>query len=228
MKSLDLVLAEMDGRSRPIHLSVEQVLLAGYTGRDRSRVTDHVRELAALGVTPPEHVPMIYVIEPELITTDTRVVVNGSETSGEVELLLLPSPEGLLVGVGSDHTDRRHETIDVAASKRMCPKPIGGSVWRYEDLMAHWDMLELRAWVSDNGGRRLYQEGRLDALMRVEDLMTELRTAGHGDLRGRAVFGGTLPLLDGFVFGEHFEVELHDPVLGRRIGCGYDVVSLTQ
>ncbi|MGH2355590.1 MAG: DUF2848 family protein, partial [Chloroflexota bacterium] len=132
------------------------------------------------------------------------------------------------VGVGSDHTDRAHEAINVDQSKAMCPKPISRVVWRYEDVRDHWDSLELRSWVTDTEGRRLYQEGRLAALLGVDDLLAELRAAGHGDLRAHAVFGGTLPAIGGLVFGQRFEVELYDPVLDRRLGCAYDVTPAGQ
>jgi hypothetical protein len=181
-------------------------------------------ELAELGVAPPERVPMVYVVEPDLVTTASRLVVKGTQTSGEVEFFLAPTPDGLLVGVGSDHTDREQEAIDVATSKRLCPKVVSRSVWRYADVEDHWDQIEIRAWVTKDGERRLYQEGTLAAFMPVADLLAELERVGYPDLAGRLVFGGTLPALGGFVYGERFECELRDPLLDRRLACAYDVV----
>src|SRR5947207_344704 len=117
------------------------------------------------------------VVPPELITTDPVLRVSGLETSGEAELYLLPTPEGLLVGVGSDHTDRAHEAINVDESKRMCPKAVSREVWRYDDLKDHWDQVEIRSWVTDHSQRQLYQEGRLDVFLTVDDLLAELRAA---------------------------------------------------
>jgi hypothetical protein len=48
------------------------------------------------------------------------------------------------------------------------------------------------------------------------------------DTSGAMIFGGTLPTIGGFAFGSHFEVELFDPVLERRLRCGYDVVGPTD
>jgi hypothetical protein len=220
---LTLTVSTADGQTRRVPVEIGRVLLAGYTGRDRARVTAHVRELAALGVAPPERVPAVYVVEPERLTTAGEVVVQGSRTSGEAEFYLVPTPQGLLVGAGSDHTDRAHEAVDVGQAKALCPKPISREVWRYEDAQRHWDEIELRSWVSDAGGRRVYQEGRLDALLSVDDLFAELAAAGHALLRQRIVFGGTLPTAGGLVYGHRFEVELYDPVLDRRLGCAYDV-----
>ena len=228
MRRLTLTLSTPDGPTRRLTVEIQQVLLAGYTGRDRARVADHVRELAALGVAPPERVPAVYVVEPDLLTISTEVAVHESRTSGEAEFYLVPTPRGVLVGAASDHTDRAHEAVDVEQAKARCPKPISRAVWRYADVRGHWDDLELRSWVSDGGGRRLYQEGRLEALLPVDDLLAELATAGYSPHHQRIIFGGTLPTAGGLVYGHRFEVELYDPVLGRRLGCAYDVVQASD
>ncbi|MBI3972588.1 MAG: DUF2848 family protein [Chloroflexi bacterium] len=220
---MSLTVQAADGAKWTEAVHIQQVLLAGYTGRNQEQVLQHIHELAKLGVPAPDRVPAVYVVAPELVTTEPRIVVAGQHTSGEAEFYLIPSEHGLLVGVGSDHTDRAQEAISVDEAKRMCPKPISREVWRYDDVNGHWDQIELRSWVTDAGGRRLYQEGRLGALLRVEDLLGALASAGHGDLRGRIVFGGTLPTNGDAVYGQRFEVELHDPRLRRSLRCGYEV-----
>lgn len=226
MRDITVSLVEQDGHSRPVTLPVTEVLLAGYTGRDRARVMEHIHELQALGVAPPDQVPTIYVVEPSLVTTDPTVSVRGTETSGEVEFWAAPSPDGLLVGVGSDHTDRRYEAIDVAVSKTLCPKVISREVWRYRDVKDHWDEVEIRSWVTDHAGRRIYQEGRLDAFMTLDNVLAAVRAAGYADIGQRIVFGGTLPTYEGFVYGRRFEAELRDPLLNRTLSVTYDVVTL--
>src|ERR1700737_1566310 len=106
MKHLEVSLVEADGGGTPARLAVTQVLLAGYTGRDRAAVMAHIDELAALGVAPPERIPAIFVVQPELLSPDGRIDVANDQTSGEAELYLVSTSEELLVGVGSDHTDR--------------------------------------------------------------------------------------------------------------------------
>jgi hypothetical protein len=224
VRRFTLNVSTADGRTRRVAAEIGQVLLAGYTGRDRARVMEHVRELAALGVAPPERVPAVYAVSPERLTMAREVLVHGSRTSGEAEFYLVPTRQGLLVGAGSDHTDRAHEAVDVNQAKALCPKPISQAVWRYEDVQRHWDEIRLRSWVSDTGGRHLYQEGPLEALLPVDDLLAELAAAGHTPLQQRIVFGGTLPTTGGLVYGHRFEVELYDPVLDRRLGCAYDIV----
>lgn len=204
-------------------LEISEVLLAGYTGRDQHSVREHIRELQALGVAPPPRVPMVYTVEASLLTTGAEIRVHTTQTSGEVEFVLVPSSDGLLIGVGSDHTDRKHEAIDVAESKRLCAKVVSREVWPYDEIKDHWDQLEISSWVTPNEDRRLYQQGTLAAFLPVDDIMREVRAAGHADLEGRAVFGGTLAAPGGFVYGDRFECRLHDRVLNRSLSCAYSV-----
>jgi hypothetical protein len=90
-------------------------------------------------------------------------------------------------------------------------------------LADHWDRIEISAWVTADGERRVYQEGTLAAFMDVDDLLREVRRAGHTDLQHRVIFGGTLPVLGGFVYADQFECRLHDPVLDRNLTCDYAI-----
>jgi hypothetical protein len=220
--SLRLQLRGTDGQCEPVEIQFDQVILVGYSGRDRDAVQAHIHELAHLGVAPPPSVPAIYTVPPALVSADSSLVVAGAETSGEAEFVLLPSARGWLVAAGSDHTDRQREAIDVAESKVLCGKVLSPEVWRLEALEQHWDRLELRAWTTDKGGRRLYQEGLLGELLPPEQLLAEVRSAGF-PTTSALVFSGTLATIGGFAYGNHFEVELYDPVLERRLHCAYTV-----
>jgi hypothetical protein len=221
--TLHLSVCETDGRLLATEVEIDRVLLVGYSGRDQAAVRAHIRELEVLGVRPPDRVPAIYVVSPDLLTTDTRLLVERPETSGEAEFFLVNSGRGWLVGVGSDHTDRHWEAIDVAASKARCGKVVSREVWRLAALEPHWDALELRAWTTDNGSRRMYQEGRLEMLLTLPQLIAEIEAAGY-DTEGSLMFGGTLPTIGGFVYGSRFEAELRDPVLDRTLSCSYNVL----
>src|ERR1043166_4164140 len=72
---LQLTIAEKDGRETPLTASIEQVVLAGYTGRDQAHVLDHIHELEKLGVAPPPSIPMVYVVPPQLLTTADSIAV---------------------------------------------------------------------------------------------------------------------------------------------------------
>ena len=73
--------------------------------------------------------------------------------------------------------------------------------------------------------RVLYQEGTLDHMLPVEELIQR----GFGDKGlpdGCAMFGGTFAAIGGIRPADRFEYELEDPVLKRSIRHAYDVTVL--
>lgn len=208
--------------SSSLGLTVNDLIIAGWTGRDRAAMEAHVAELEALGVTRPAHMPMYYRVSPARLTTATRISVSGEDSSGEIEFVLFATGGRLYVGAGSDHTDRRVEAYGVTVSKQMCDKPIAETAWPYEEVSAHWGELILRSHVVIDGRRHLYQEGRADILMSPEKLIQD---QGHGPelADGTVLFGGTTSAKGGVRAAERFEGELEDPILDRRIRFGYDI-----
>ncbi len=205
---------------------IDAIVVAGWTGRDRAAVERHIDELAAIGVARPPAVPCYYRVGASLLTTSSSIEVVGSRSSGEVETVVISLEDDLYVAVGSDHTDRKIETVSVTAAKQMCPKPIGRTLWRFAEVEPHWDELVLRSWVTRDGTRRLYQEGPAARMLPARDLMS--RYLGRpGVLPPRtAMFCGTLPVLGEIGGGERFEIELEDPRRHRALQHAYDVHSL--
>ena len=148
----------------------------------------------------------------------------GEKSSGEVEFVLLQTQDALWVGTGSDHTDREVEAYSVSVSKQMCEKPIAPLFWRFDDISAHWDRLMLRSYATIGGVRALYQEGPVATMRHPEDLLARFSKSGLAD--GTLMFCGTLAVHGGLRPAQRFEFELEDPVKGRKIQHGYDVVSL--
>jgi hypothetical protein len=209
----------------PRHIEIAQLVIAGWTGRDKASVEKHIAELAAIGVKRPRAVPVFYRVAASLLTTAREVEVVGSDSSGEVEFVLVSAPEGLYVGVGSDHTDRKVEAYGVTVSKQMCPKPLGHDLWPFSELDAHWDRLMLRSHVVRRGKRQLYQEGEVSRMFAPRDLLE--RFSGSTFLApGTAMFCGTLAVRGEIGGGERFEIELHDPVSGRSLRHEYAVREL--
>ena len=204
--------------------AVRDLVIAGWTGRDIAALEKHIRELEAIGVKRPKTTPIFYRVAASLLTSDNTIEVLGDQSSGEVECVVYCLEEGLFVGVGSDHTDRKAEAVGVSLSKQMCAKPVSREVWRLEDVAVHWDKLVLRSYVSTEGRRRLYQEGPV-AAMRPP---TELFKLYCGGLlpAGTAMFCGTLAVHGGIAPSETFEMELEDPVQGRKITHSYRVKTL--
>jgi hypothetical protein len=197
------------------------LIIAGWAGRDEAAIHHHIEELAAIGVPRPSSVPVYYRAAAHTLIQSERLEVLGPDTSGEVEPVVLSLADGLWVGLGSDHTDRKAETIGIALSKQLCGKPIGPMLWPLHEVEDHWDGLQLRAYATIGGERVLYQDGMLGALRTPFDLISRLP---HGALPvGTVMFGGTLGAIGGIRPATRFEMELADPVLGRTIRHGYDI-----
>jgi hypothetical protein len=196
-------------------MSIEQLVIAGWTGRDDVALKKHIMELAEIGVKPPKTTPIFYRVSASLLTYADSIQVSGLDTSGEVEFVLLSKKDGLWVTVGSDHTDRKAETIGVSLSKQLCQKPIARDAWRYDEVRPHWDRLVLRAWADD----RLYQEGPVTAMRSPEDLMQR-----YGNLpAGWAMFCGTLAAKGGIRPASIFRMELDDPVRKQKLKHEYRI-----
>jgi hypothetical protein len=209
----------------PRRIEIAQLVIAGWTGRDKASVEKHIAELEAIGVKRPRAVPVFYRVAASLLTTVRDVDVVGEHSSGEVEFVLVSAPDALYVGVGSDHTDRKVEAYGVTVSKQMCSKPLGRELWPFAELDAHWDRLVLRSHVTRGGLRRLYQEGEVANMLPPRDLLE--RFSGSAFLApGTAMFCGTLAVRGEIGGGERFEIELHDPVRNRSLRHEYTVREL--
>jgi hypothetical protein len=127
------------------------VIVAGFTGRNRAGVDAHIRELMDQGVRPPESVPAFYMVPPSLLSNAERIKVPTAESSGEAEPVLLCLSDSWYVAVGSDHTARDMERVDIGESKRACPKLVSTEIWPYEDVRRHWDEIIVRSWALVNG-----------------------------------------------------------------------------
>lgn len=209
----------LDGNRQTVE--IRDLVIAGWTGRDTAAVEHHIAELQAIGVARPRTVPCFYRVGANLLTTATNLDFTGTHSSGEVEFVLVSLRDGVYVGVGSDHTDRKVESYGVTVSKQMCPKPISRELWPLEDLVDHWDSLILRSRVTREKGTELYQEGAVTRMLAPLDLMA--RYSG-GDARlepGTVMFCGTMPLLAEMGPARQFEMELEDPVMKRSLRHSY-------
>ena len=206
---------------RMIDVPTNAAIVAGWTGRDANAVQHHIEELKALGVAPPSTVPLFYRVSSSLLGQQPAIEVLGTPTSGEVEPLLIKDGGKLFLGLASDHTDRELEAVSVAASKQACPKPVSDSVWRFEDVAAHLDRLQLRCEIEENGQWTVYQEGTLAAIRPLDELIE-----GSGLKDGEAMLCGTLGAIGGVRPSSRYKMGLSDPVLERTITLAYDVHTL--
>jgi len=139
----DLTFTVMDseGGAMPLTLPIDQLVIAGWTGRDPVARDKHIAELEALGIARPATTPIYYRASARRLTQEDQIEVCGSDSSGEVEFVLIGWQGRIFVGLGSDHTDRKVESFSVTVSKQMCDKPMASTLWELEDVRDHWDRL---------------------------------------------------------------------------------------
>jgi hypothetical protein len=203
-----------------IAVDITDLVIAGWTGRDDAAVRHHIEELQAIGVPPPSSVPVYYRAAAANLTQAPCLQVLGPDSSGEAEPVVVALADGLWLGLGSDHTDRKAESSGIALSKQLCGKPVGPALWPLAEVEDHWDALELTATIEAEAV--LYQHGTLAAMRHPRDLLA------HGPALppGSAMFCGTLGAIGGIRPARRFAMTLHDPVLNRTLRHAYDIAVL--
>jgi hypothetical protein len=206
--------------------TITHLALAGWAGRNQAAVEAHIHELEALGMPRPSRTPIFYRAAASLVTTASAIQVVGAETSGEVEFVIVPRPDGLWIGLGSDHTDRALETTSVPLAKQMCAKVVAPTLWRFDDLATHWDSIELRSWAHRAGVRELYQEGSFASILPVSELLSRYAKDGETLGIGGVLFSGTIATVHQIGPADEFEMEMNDATLGGRISHRYRIETL--
>jgi Protein of unknown function (DUF2848) len=120
------------------------------------------------------------------------------------------------------------EAEGVAISKQLCRKPVAAELWRFEEVLPHWDQLTLRAQIIEAGHRRLYMQSALAAVRCPAELIAayvqERGMAADAPLPpGTVMFMGAIAAIGGIRPASRFEMTLEDPVLGRAISHAYEI-----
>lgn len=207
----------------PVSVPVRHCVVAGWTGRDKTAVDHHIEELAAIGVPGPSKVPLYYRVAAEQVLQGASVQVLGRDSSGEVEPVLIATDDGLLLTVGSDHTDRKVESYSIAVSKQMCPKVLATAAWQVEP--GPWmDRLTLESRATIDGREVVYQSGTFAMIRPLADLV-----AGYGGLKpGTVMLCGTVPATGGIRYADRFAMRLGDPESGAAVEHAYTIETLPE
>jgi hypothetical protein len=171
-----------------------QLVIAGWTGRDRAAIDHHIEELGAIGVPRPSTVPLYYRVAASLLTQAAQIEVLGAGSSGEVEPVLIRALGRWWLTVGSDHTDRDAERAGVALSKQLCAKPVALQAWPWDAVAARADTIVLRSEIFEGGRWVRYQDGTLASIRPLEQLVAGL-PADAPVADGLVLFCGTLGAL---------------------------------
>ncbi|MBS7525280.1 DUF2848 family protein [Fusibacter paucivorans] len=200
-----------------------ELLVIGYAGRNIEKTMEHIKELEEqLNVPAPKRIPTIFECSHECLTQAETIKFSGAQTSGEVEYVMVLIEGVLYIGLGSDHTDRGLESVSVPKSKQVCPKPISKTIWPFEELKDHWDQIRLVSYQSVDGKEVMYQDGTLADILPADKILNEINER-VGNIQNSIIYSGTVPLINGFVYGDVFKCEMIDDVLKRKIELVYDI-----
>ncbi|QUJ66629.1 DUF2848 domain-containing protein [Photobacterium sp. GJ3] len=200
---------------------INKLIVAGWTGRDKSAVQAHIDELAEIGVAPPSTVPLFYEVADQMMTQTKEIQVLSKGTSGEVEPIIIRADNQYWFGIASDHTDRELEAFSVAHSKQVCPKPVSSELWPLSEIQDHLEQIQLTSWLDEGNGWSKYQQGTLKQIRPLEELIDKADLAENS-----AMLCGTFPAIGGVRRTAKFKMEAFDPVLQRSLTAYYVTVEL--
>jgi hypothetical protein len=220
------------GNGDTLAFTPTRLVVAGWTGRDADAIHHHIEELAALGVQRPSAVPLYYRLSHALLTQTESVEVLGGDSSGEVEPVLLRAQGQWWLTVGSDHTDRVAEAVAVDLSKQLCPKPVARTAWRWDEVAARADTLQMQSEIHEGGQWVRYQQGTLERIRPLTELVAGL-PADVPVADGLVLFCGTFGALPdaqgrGVRPAARMRLQLDDVSTGRRIVHDYQSVPLPR
>ena len=228
MKIKFKVKGENDSSIGQIEFDLNRLLIVGYSGSNIEKIKEHIKELKEhLGVPEPKKIPTIFECSKELLTTEKEIKFVGNMTSGEVEYLIIKHSNEIYIGIGSDHTDRKLESISVPKAKQICPKPVGDEVWLYKNIKEHWNEIEAESYQNINGQKILYQKGKLSEILPVEKIILELENR-VGNVEDSIIFSGTVPLESTFKYGDEFICKIYDKKNNSTLNLNYEINQISE
>lgn len=207
-------------------IKLDKLLVIGFAGKDVEKTMEHIRELEAEGIKCPKSVPVVYQCSKALLTTDNNIDVIADKTSGEVEYLILVRDGKYYIGIGSDHTDRKLEAASIHKSKQVCLKPYAKDFWMYDEIKDHFDEIKLVSSQIIDGKEVEYQSGFTNDLLPLDRIIAEVEkeTSTNNSL----IYTGTVPLKEGFKFGDKFICKLIDEKLKKELVLTYNITVIQE
>ena len=223
------IVHEADG-DRDLEVDLRRCYNLGFTMRDEAKMQAHLEECYKLGIKELicDRPPLVMPISPWAVLTDDHITVQRPRSSGEVEIVTVVDADGAIyVGVGSDHTDRSLEGIDIPWGKQVAPNVVAPELWLWSDIESHWDQVSMECTVVDNGETVPYQRALVSEFWTPADMVQGTRDSVVAIEGALILFSGTVVTLEERLrFAERWTISMIDPVFDRRIDHTYDVTVL--
>lgn len=211
--------------SQQREIDVARVYNLGFTIRDKEKMQAHLDEVVGVHLEWPERPPIIFPISAWATIMSDDVPVQYESTSGEIEIVTVVDGDEILVGVGSDQTDRKLEATDIPWSKQVAPNVIAPTLWRWADVADHWDDVLLESYVDG----QLYQKASVAEFWTPLEMVEAVKDR-IGQVPGAKVFySGTVVSENATLdFGKQWSLRMIDPVTGKTIRHDYTVTVLAD
>lgn len=208
----------------PVDPVIDRVILAGFAGRSSVEVEAHIEEMGRQGVSQPLAIPMFWPVLPHLVTQSSSICVYGPDTIPEVEYVLFTWNGCSYVTVGNDQCDIEVERkLSGEKSKNLCPKVVATRAWRIDDLVPHWDELQLK--LSCNNV--VMQDDRVSTLLRPEILEEKVAALDGEKKNSRMIFSDTIATLGSYPeMPYQITMQLSDPRRMLEIRHQFTVTAL--
>jgi hypothetical protein len=227
-QSLDLTVDSARGAERRT-VDVARVYNLGFTIRDKEKQQRHIDEVVGVHVDWPEKPPIIFPISAWATITESDVPVQYETTSGEVEFVIIDDGRELMIGVGSDHTDRKLEAVDIPWGKQVAPNVIAPTVWRWSDVQDHWDQVSLQSYVGDGTDRVLYQKASAAEFWTPLEMLEGVK-GRIAEVEGPKIYlsGTVVSEKETLDYGREWTIRMQDPVAGKSIEHTYNISVLQE
>lgn len=214
-----------------LRLDVGRVYNLGFTIRDSAKMDRHMEEVEKIGIRRPkvERPPVIFPISTWATIFDTECQVQYRRCSGEVEIVTIDVDGELYVTVGSDHTDRKLETVSIPWSKQVAPNVVAPILWKWSEVADHWNEITMECWVGEGATRKLYQRAGVSEFWTPVEMRDSIRGRIAEDQGSLVLFSGTVVTEEEkFSYDDVWTLVMSDPVLERSIEFTYRVVILAD
>ncbi len=207
-----------------IQFEPKKLINAGYTGKDMKSIMAHIEELKEKGIAAPDSVPAFFPKSPNLLTQDEMLyTLDSSDHTGEAEFVIFFHQDKIYISVGSDHTDRIMEKVNIPKAKFIYPNVVSREAWDLSEIEDHWDDINLQCWVLVDNEKRLFQETKVSTFLSPQDLVKRVKNLllNPDDVEGLVIFSGTVASIFQIDYSSWYLVKLTDKSSGKTISCEY-------
>jgi hypothetical protein len=106
---------------------------------ESDRVTELFDELATIGATRPDELLTVVSKSINLLTKNTGISVNTTNTGRQLEFVLLPITDQTYVSVGVDRRDDQLTSQNIYRVHSFCLSALTEEVWPLGELPDYWD-----------------------------------------------------------------------------------------